>query len=130
MASPHAAAVRGDAAQAAFDRTLSNYWLEIPDLRNLGIVVPLSGQRMGDHTAVTRTLQHAADIASSRNGQLMSAKSLQRRWKHEIQIALLRRRAAMTRAVLPNPSARAEWLLSGIIDRALHHWGYVLPLDG
>ena len=36
----------------------------------------------------------------------------------------------MTRAVLPNPSARAEWLLAGIIDRALHHWGHVLPLDG
>ena len=28
----------------------------------------------------------------------------------------------MTRAVLPNPSARAEWLLAGIIDRALNHW--------
>ena len=36
----------------------------------------------------------------------------------------------MTQAVLPNPSARAEWLLTGIIDRALHHWGYVPPLDG
>ena len=36
----------------------------------------------------------------------------------------------MTRAVLPNPSARAEWLLAGIIDRALHHWGHVSPLDG
>ena len=60
----------------------------------------------------------------------MSTKSLQRSWKHEIQIARLRRRAAMTRAVLPNPSARAEWLLAGISDRALHHWGHVLPLDG
>ena len=36
----------------------------------------------------------------------------------------------MTRAVLPNPSARIEWLLGGIIDRALHHWGHVAPLDG
>ena len=35
----------------------------------------------------------------------------------------------MTRAVLPNPSARAEWLFAGIIDGALHHWGHVLPLD-
>ena len=25
----------------------------------------------------------------------------------------------------PNPSARAEWLFAGIIDRALHHWGHV-----
>ena len=76
------------------------------------------------HPTVTRTLQYAADNASSRNGQQMSAKSLHRRWKHEIQIALLRRRAAMARAVLPNPSLRAEWLLAGIIDRALHHWGH------
>ena len=36
----------------------------------------------------------------------------------------------MTRAVLPNPSARVEWLFGGIIDGALHHWGHVLPLDG
>ena len=36
----------------------------------------------------------------------------------------------MTRAVLPNPSARAEWLVAGIIDGALHHWGHVPPLDG
>ena len=80
--------------------------------------------------AVTRTLQYAANIASSRNGQHQSAKSLRRRWKHEIQIALLQRRAAMARAVLPNPSARVEWLFAGIIDRALHHWGHVPALDG
>ena len=36
----------------------------------------------------------------------------------------------MTRAVLPNPSARAEWLLAGIVDRALNNWGHVSPLDG
>ena len=60
----------------------------------------------------------------------MSAKSLQRRWKHEIQIAVPRRRAAVARAVLPNPSARTEWLFAGIIDRALHHWKHVPALDG
>ena len=36
----------------------------------------------------------------------------------------------MARAVLPNPSARTEWLFASIMDRALHHWGHVLPLDG
>ena len=35
----------------------------------------------------------------------------------------------MIRAVLPNPSARAQWLFARIIDRALHHWSHVLPLD-
>ena len=33
----------------------------------------------------------------------------------------------MTRAV-PNPSARAEWFLAGIIERAWHHQGHVPPL--
>ena len=36
----------------------------------------------------------------------------------------------MTRAVLPNPPGGAEWLLAGIIDRALKHCGHVPPLDG
>ena len=38
----------------------------------------------------------------------MSAKSLHRKWQHEIQVALLRRRAERARAVLPNPAARAQ----------------------
>ena len=127
VASPNAAAVRGDAAQAAFDRKLSNYRQEIPDLRNQGSLYrPLVWTADGrPHPAVTRTLQRAADIASSRNGQQMSAKSLQHKWKHEIQVAPFRRRAAMTRAVQPNPSARAD-----IIDRGKNHWGHVPPLDG
>ena len=41
----------------------------------------------------------------------LSAKSLRRAWKHEIQIAHLRRRAAMARAVLPNPSAAGRMAL-------------------
>ena len=57
----------------------------------------LSRRLTGDHN-LPLSLQYAADIASSRNGQQMSATSLQRRWKHEIQMALLRRRAASTRA--------------------------------
>ena len=36
----------------------------------------------------------------------------------------------MARIVLPNPSARAERLFAGIIDRALHHLGHVPALDG
>ena len=41
-----------------------------------------------------------------------------RRWKHEITVAIMRRRAAMSRAVLPGRSARAEWLLTGWSDEA------------
>ena len=36
----------------------------------------------------------------------------------------------MSRGVLPNPSARAEQLLAGTIDRAVQHWGYLPSLDG
>ena len=126
VASSNAAAARGDAAQAAFDRKLSLN-CAIRAFTTVSLVWTAEGRR---HLVVMRTLQYVADIASSRNGQLTSAKSLQRRRKHEIQIALLRWRAAMTRAVLPNPSARTEWHLAGIIDRAFHHWGHVPPLDG
>ena len=89
VASPTAAAARGDAAQAAFDRKLSNYRHEILDLRNQGILCRLLVWTADGrpHTAVTRTLHCAADIASSRNGQQMLAKALQDRWKHEIQTA-------------------------------------------
>ena len=104
--------------QAAFDPKLSHNRNEIVELRQQGIHYrPLVWTADGrPHPAVTRTLQ-------------LSAKSRPRRWKHEIQIALLRRRAAMARAVFPNPSARAEWIFADIIDRALHHWGHVPALD-
>ena len=96
-----------------------NFTLSIPNSRLLGSKTSntrMSGQQTGDRTrSVTRTLQCAADIASCRNGQHMSAKSFEYRWRHDIQIAFFRRRATMTGAVFPNPSARAEWLLAGII---------------
>ena len=64
---------------------------KIPDLRGQDILYrPLVWTADGrPHPAVTRTLQYAADIASSRNGQQMSAKSLQHRWEHGIQMPLL-----------------------------------------
>ena len=124
MASSIAAAARGDAAQAAFNRKLTHYRNELGVLwqQNIHHRPPVWTADGRPHPAVTRTLQYAADIACSRNGQQMLATSFQSRWKHEIQIALPRRRAAMARAVLPNPSARAKWLFAGVIDRALHHW--------
>ena len=72
--------------------------------------------RTGGHTLLSHgPMQYAADIAACRNGQNMSTKAFQHKWKHEIQIALLRRRAAMTRAVLPNTSARRQCLLAGLL---------------
>ena len=40
------------------------------------------------------------------------------------------RTAAMTWAILPDCSARAEWLLAVLMDRAFSHWVRYLPLDG
>ena len=39
------------------------------------------------------------------------------RWKHEIQIAILRRRGAMARAVLPRATAHEDWMLTGWAGR-------------
>ena len=65
------------------------------------------------HPAVTRTLAIAAEMAATRSEQHADGRSLQARWRHEIMIALLRRRAAMARAVLPRRNARETWLLTG-----------------
>ena len=67
-----------------------------------------SGQRMGRR--ILPSLEHFSTQQTSPPVETGSIcrRSLHRRWKHEIQIALLQRRAAMARAVLPNPSVRAE----------------------
>jgi hypothetical protein len=62
---------------------------------------------------VTRTLGFAAAKAASRGGEQGTSKALMGRWKHEIQIAIMRRRAAMVRAVLPRVPERLAWLLTG-----------------
>ena len=67
-----AAAARGDAPQAPFDRKLSNYRDEISELRHQCIYYrPLSfGQRTGDHTLLslghcsTQQTSHPAAMAS------------------------------------------------------------------
>ena len=66
VASTNAAAARRDAAQTAFDRKQSHYRNEIGELRQEGIHYrPLVWTADGrPHPAVTRTHQHAADVAS------------------------------------------------------------------
>ena len=60
----------------------------------------------------------------------MLAQALQHMRKHDNQMASLRRRAAMTRAVLPNKSEREQWPLAGLLDRAASHWFRAPSLDG
>ena len=131
VASPNAAAAQGDAAEAAFTRKLRRYRTEIAELRRAGIVFrPLVWTADGQpYPAATRTLQYAAGIAVSRNGQDATAKELVKRWQHEVQIAILRRRAAMSRAVLPKATARELWLLTGHPDRDGLHGSRARPVD-
>eukprot|EP00973_Karenia_brevis_P008004 1085292-Karenia_brevis.AAC.1 len=41
------------------------------------------------------------------------AVSLHQRWRHEITVAIQRRKAAMLRAVIPRRNDRQEWLACG-----------------
>ena len=74
-------------------------------------------------------MRYAADIATTRNGQQSTAGALVGRWKHEIQVAILRRRAAMARAVLPRATAQELWLLAGQVDRDGEDARGLLPLE-
>ena len=105
----------GDAAEAAFRRKLHHYRDVIPELAAAGIVFrPLIWTADArPHPATVRTLRYAAGVAATLNGGLASATSLLSRWKHEITVAIMRRRAAMTRAVVPRQDARALWMLTG-----------------
>ena len=115
VASPNAAAARGDAAQASFDRKLSHHRDEI------STVDLLSGRQTGDHTqpshehcSVQQTL-HPAGMASRCRLNRSSADGR----KHEIsKLLFCAGRAAMTRAVQLNHSARAERLLEPFITGA------------
>ena len=125
VVSSDAAVARGDAAQAAFERekhtiTDGEFQTCVPRHR-----VSLPGLDSGrpttpsSHTNFSVCSRHR--IMSQRATNV--SKSLQHRWKHRIQIALLRRRAAMTQTVLPNTSARERWLLAGFIDnQPTSHW--------
>ena len=116
VASPNSAAAAGDAAEAAFRRKLGRYRQEIPQLRQAGIIYrPLVWTSNGrPHPAVTRTLHFVAKQAANRTGQDAEAARMLARCNHEIQVAILRRRAAMTRAVLPRLSSSATLLLTGL----------------
>ena len=114
-------------------RSGSHYRNEIGELRQQNIhyrplVWTVDGR---PHPAVTRTLQYAADIASCRNGQHLSAtypcvaggntksKSLSyaegQPWLAQSSRTLQRDQSGLS---------------AGIIDRPLHHWRRVLALDG
>ena len=115
VAAPSASRAAGDAAEAAFRRKLRRYRREIPQLAAAGIAFrPMVWTANGrPHPAVTRTLAFAAEMAANRSDRDVEPRALLSRWRHELQVAILQRRAAMMRAVLPRASARDIWLLAG-----------------
>ena len=115
VAAPRASGAAGDAAEAAFRRKLRRYRREIPQPSAAGIAFrPLVWTANGrPHPAVTSTLAFAAAMAANRSDSDAQPRALLGRWRHEIQIAIQRRRAAMMRAVLPRASSSATWLLTG-----------------
>ena len=64
------------------------------------------------HPAAVRVMDCTVRQVRTRRGQ-EAADELQARWRHEIAVALQRRKAAMLRAVLPSRGPRQEWLARG-----------------
>lgn len=86
---------------------------------------------MGDRTRPSSVLCGARPNRESGGAGLEQATAgvMLHRWNHEIQIALLRRRAAMTRAVLPSASSRERWLVTGAVDGDGAGTSRAAPLD-
>ena len=133
VASSIAAAARGDAAQAAFDRKLSHYRNEIGELRQQNIhlrslVWTADGR---PHRAAASTRRSNASVRGRHRLQPKRAASVGETPSSQVETRNPNSSPAPeARALLPNPSALAEWLFAGITDRALHHWGHVPALDG
>ena len=131
VASPSAAMALGDAAEAAFKRKLRHYRDIIPQLDAAGISFrPLVWTAEGrPHPAASRTMHYAARLAATRSGADAGADSFLERWRHEIQVAIQRRRAAMARSVLPAVSAKGAWLLRGTTEQPASSDGRLAPLS-
>ena len=117
IASPDSAAAGEDACESAFKRKLHHYRSVIPESHAANIAFrPMIWSADGrPHPAVTRTLKYAADIAARKRGGV-AVPALLARWKHEITVAIVRRRAAMIRAVLPKTGAKQLWLMTRVPD--------------
>ena len=115
ITSPDASTAGLDAVGAAFKDKFDKYRNILPQLHAAGIAFrPLIWSADGrPHAAVTRTLKFAAEMALRRRGG-SGALGFLRRWRHEITVAIMRRRAAMMRAVLPKMKEKDVWLLEGV----------------
>ena len=82
VGSPHASCAAGDAAEAAFQRKLRRYRVEIPQLAAAGIVFrPLVWTSTGrPHPAAVRALCYAAEQAAHKSELDSAAGDLLARW--------------------------------------------------
>ena len=137
VVSPNAAAAQSVAAESAFRRKLRRYRDPIHELARAGIAFrslppPPVCVWTADgipHPAATRTLRYAAELVSSRHGGLPEVPAILRRWKQDITVTIMRRLAVMARAVIPGPTAHADWLLTGVSSGMATSAHRELPVD-
>ena len=103
-----------DACATAYRRKMTRYSSILPALRRAGVVFqPMVWSAEGrPHPATVRVLESTLKIVRARKS-IECAAELRSRWRHEIAIAIQRRKAAMIRAVLPDRSSQREWLARG-----------------
>ena len=121
------AAARADAAPAASERKTSHHRREIPDLRHQGTHNrPPSAQLTAGHTLRASEPRNMQQISHHAVSNCLPAQ-----WKHEFLVALSRRRATRTQAVLPHTSP-ARTVASGRTHtgRVTNHLARAPTLDG
>ena len=74
-------------------------------------------------------MKYAADIASRRHVDPEAKRGLLARWKHEVGLAIMRRRAAMARAVLPKPTSKERWMLVGGVNTEVEQGGKMASIQ-
>jgi hypothetical protein len=114
IASPDAKNAGLDACVAAHRRKMRHYAHLLPSLRRAGVIFqPMVWSTEGrPHPATVRVLESALRMVRLRRGE-EAAVELRGRWRHEITVAIQRRKAAMMRAVMPGRTRRQEWLARG-----------------
>ena len=111
MAAQDACAAGADACAAAYRRKMRHYAHLFPQLRRAGVVFqPMVWSAEGrPHPAAARVMEHVVRKVGARRGAAEAA-DFRARWRHEVAVAIQRRRAAMMRSVLPAGQGRQAWL--------------------
>ena len=109
---PDAVASGRDACATGYRRKMTKYQGHFPTLWRAGVVFrPMvwSAEGRRAHPATSRLLDNTVRLFQNRHGKA-EATSMRVKWKHELGVALQRRKAAMIRSVLPGLSNRQQWL--------------------